>query len=100
MGTAVTPGRAPRRMTADDDWEALQRIKAWLAEHPECTDPEIAVKALGLSVMDGVPADPKARTSAQQHHAKLARDMLQHAAYAIRDRDDPPLTRRTEGSQR
>ena len=88
-----------RRFTPDDDWDALEALKAWLAEHPDCTDPHEAVRALGLPDMTGIPDNPKARSSTQRRQAREARDMLQHAMYAIRTRDDPPLTRRTEGSE-
>jgi hypothetical protein len=92
--TAQTPttGGQPARqqgrwMTAEDDYQALQALIGWFAEHPACTDPAEGVRALGLPDMTGVPKTRQARTTTQRRMATEAASMLQHAGYAIRNRD-------------
>lgn len=89
-GETEQPARSPRDrrwMTDEDDWEALQALVTWFAEHPRCADPAEGIKALGLPDMTGVPADKRARTSTHRRMAAEATSMLQHAGYAIRKRE-------------
>jgi len=76
-------------MTGKEDFQALQDLKAWFAEHPECSDPAAGIRALGLPDMTGVPADPCARSRSRtlQRMAAEATAMLRHAEYAIRQRN-------------
>jgi hypothetical protein len=74
-------------MTAEDDFQALQALIGWFAEHQDCTDPFEGIKALGLPDMTGMPQSRQARTSTQRRMAAEASNMLQHAGYAIRNRD-------------
>jgi hypothetical protein len=89
----MTKWRPP--LTAEDDWNALQALKAWFAEHPESTDPAEGVAALGLPDMTGIPSLPAARTSIQKRMAREADDMFHHAQTAITQRDHPLKSRRT-----
>jgi predicted component of type VI protein secretion system len=76
-----------RSMTAEDDFQALLAIRAWFADHADCRDPAAGVAALGLPDMTGVPQDPHARNGTQRRMAAEAASMLQHAGFAIRNRD-------------
>jgi hypothetical protein len=71
-----------RWMTAEDEWQALQDLKAWAADHPDRT-PQQAVRALGLPDMTGVPADPNLRDRTQRRMAYEATAMLSYAEYAL-----------------
>jgi hypothetical protein len=79
----VSENQFRRWMTDEDEWQALQDLKAWVADHPDCT-PEQAVSALGLPDMTGVPADPNLRNRTQRRMAYEATAMLSYADYAIR----------------
>jgi hypothetical protein len=86
--TADPDERTLRRpMTAEDDFQALEAIKGWFADHADCCDPAAGVAALGLPDMAGVPQDPHARNRTQRRMAAEAASMLQHAGFAIRNRD-------------
>ena len=74
-----------RAMSPADDYQALEALITWFAENPDCTDPAAGVKALGLPDVDSIPADVHART--QRRMAAEAAAMLQHAGFAIRNRD-------------
>jgi hypothetical protein len=85
-----TPGGTTRRrvrrrwLTGEDEDNAIRDLRAWFREHPNVTDPEAAIKALGLPDMTGVPADPKARTKIHWRMHRDAKLILQHAGYAMR----------------
>jgi hypothetical protein len=81
------PARSRRRMSDEDEWQALQSLKAWFAEHPQCSDPHEGIRALGLPDMTGVPEDVHARNRTQQRMTAEALAMLGYAGYAIRKRD-------------
>lgn len=81
-----------RWLTDDDMWDVIQVLRAYLTDHPLRTAEE-AVKALGLPDMDGVPADPGARSARHRRMARQAREVLHHARYAVRMRDLPPMAR-------
>jgi len=82
------PARSQRRwMTAEDDYQALQALIAWFNDHEDCIDPGEGIRALGLPDMTGVPPVRQARTTTQRRMAAEAANMLQHAGYAIRNRD-------------
>jgi hypothetical protein len=74
-------------MTAEDDYQALESLIAWFADHEDCTEPAEGIRALGLPDMTGVPENAHARNSTQRRMAAEAANMLQHAGYAIRNRD-------------
>jgi hypothetical protein len=78
---------ARKRMTAEDDYAALEALKRWYGERPDCADPTAGVAALGLPDMTGVPKDRQARNITQRRMAAEAEAMLHHAGYAIRTRD-------------
>jgi hypothetical protein len=107
QGCAVSarPGSAAdeviRRVRMSDEVQArvIGSLKKWFAGHPECSDPAEAIAALGLPDMTGIPADPKQRTSGQKRAAALARDIRQHAEYALRCRDNPIPVRRKAGQR-
>jgi hypothetical protein len=85
-----------RPMSAEDDYQALQKLKAWFAKHPESTDPAEGITALALPDMNGVPANRAQRTtSTQRRMAREAQAMLHHGQYAINMRDHPLKGRRT-----
>jgi hypothetical protein len=79
-------------MTPADDWDALQKLKTWFAEHPGSTDPHEGITALGLPDMTGIP---DLATSTQRRMAREATAMLEHARYVIEQRDHPLPGRRT-----
>jgi hypothetical protein len=75
---------ARRWLTSEDEDQALADLKEWFREHPEVTDPEAGIKALGLPDMTGIPADPKARTGTHKHMLRDAQTILIFAGYAMR----------------
>jgi hypothetical protein len=77
------------RMSDEDQGPVIDALKAWFAGHPECSDLAEAISALGLPSMDGIPEDRGVRTASQQRAAGAARDVLQHARYALNCRDNP-----------
>jgi hypothetical protein len=85
-GQRARPG-ARKWMTAEDEFQALLKIKAWYADHPESSDPRAGIAALGLPDMTGVPQDKRARNRTQQRMAAEAVSMLKYAEYVIRTRD-------------
>jgi hypothetical protein len=84
---AMTTWRRP--MSPEDDYQALQKLKTWFAEHPGCTVPQEGITALGLPDMTGIPAIRALRTSTQRRMAREAEAMLHHARYVISMRDHP-----------
>lgn len=75
---------ARRHLTGQDEDKALGDLRAWFRDHPDVTDPGVAVKALGLPGMDGIPADPKKRSRTQWRMYRDAETIRQFAGYAMR----------------
>jgi hypothetical protein len=86
-GQPARPSGRHSWMTPEDDFQALQQLKAWFADHPDCSDPAEGIAALGLPDMTGVPAKVHGRNRTQQRMAAEATSMLRHAGFAIRHRD-------------
>ena len=76
-------------MSDEDQGPVIDALKQWFADHPGSGDPDEAIRGLGLPDMTGIPENPGLRTRGQQRDAAAARDVRQHAEYALRCRDNP-----------